>query len=508
MKYLNKYSLFIILSFILGATSCSNFDDMNIDPNKTTKVPASMLCTNTLLRITKYGGDTKAFIAQSALPKYVAYANESQMAEQYNKIGSASFDSYIAFPNIDKMVEYSKGEMYENGYAGVASFAKAYFLYNMTMRMGDIPNTQANQGENNFNPKYDTQESVFISILDKLKEADRAFANAGTTKFPGDPVYDGDTGKWRKATNSFALKVLISLSKKSDITSLNVKTRFSDIITANNLMTSNADNFNTILADDQGKLHPLFDGQKFTSNTMMSSLLVDMLKNLNDYRLFYYAEPSPVKIAAGKAENDMDAYVGVDVEISYDNINAIFNSKDFSGINKRYYLEQAPEPLSLISFAEQQLIIAEAIELGWISGYSKTYYESGVKAALAFIGATKSTYAHTKEINQSYIDNYFTGDATYKATKDERLKQIWTQRYILHFMQDATSSYFEYRRNKYPEFPVNPNTNLNENNKNGFPMRWLYPGVESSTNRANLEEALNTQYDGYDEVNKIMWLLK
>ncbi len=51
-------------------------------------------------------------------------------------------------------------------------------------------------------------------------------------------------------------------------------------------------------------------------------------------------------------------------------------------------------------------------------------------------------------------------------------------------------------------------TSLNENNKNGIPMRWLYPAAEANYNRENLEEALNRQYDGYDEINKIMWILK
>jgi hypothetical protein len=82
------------------------------------------------------------------------------------------------------------------------------------------------------------------------------------------------------------------------------------------------------------------------------------------------------------------------------------------------------------------------------------------------------------------------------------------QRYILNFMQDAEYSYFEYRRNAYPVFPINPATSLNENNKNGLPLRWLYPGSETDYNRENLIEALNIQYDGYDEVNKVMWLLK
>jgi hypothetical protein len=122
--------------------------------------------------------------------------------------------------------------------------------------------------------------------------------------------------------------------------------------------------------------------------------------------------------------------------------------------------------------------------------------------------STKESYAHTMPITQAYIDSYFTGEAAFKATTDEQLKQIWMQTYILRFMQDADFSYFEYRRNKYPEFPINPASSLNENNTSAIPMRCLYPGSETNYNRKNLTEALDRQYDGYDEINKIMWLLK
>ena len=87
--------------------------------------------------------------------------------------------------------------------------------------------------------------------------------------------------------------------------------------------------------------------------------------------------------------------------------------------------------------------------------------------------ATKASYAHGMAINQAYIDGYFTGEAAFKTNETDQLKQIWMQRYILNFMQIAENSFFEYRRNNYPEFPINPATSLNENNKNGIPMRWL-----------------------------------
>ena len=136
------------------------------------------------------------------------------------------------------------------------------------------------------------------------------------------------------------------------------------------------------------------------------------------------------------------------------------------------------------------------------------FSQSGVKAALANIMAVNATYAHTMPITQSYIDGYFTGNAAFKTLAADQLKQIWMQRYLLNFMQDAEFSYFEYRRTGYPAFPINPATSLNENNRAALPLRWTYPSSETNYNRENLVEALKTQFDGFDEINKVMWLLK
>jgi hypothetical protein len=176
-------------------------------------------------------------------------------------------------------------------------------------------------------------------------------------------------------------------------------------------------------------------------------------------------------------------------------------------LNTRYATLPASEPRILLSYGEQQLILAEAVLRGWISGDAKTYYETGVSAALTFVGATDPNFCHGRQITSDYIANYFTGEAAFKTTVDDQMKQIWMQRYLLNFMQDPQFSYFEYRRTGYPVFPVDPSTNLNvENTK--IPMRYLYPTSETDYNIDNLTEALNRQYDGYDEVNKIMWILK
>jgi hypothetical protein len=507
-KIIYKTGTVAILMLILF-TGCSKFEDINTNPDAITQASSSMICTSVILANIKFNGrDAHAYLQPNALAKYLGYANQSQMPTQYNKLENTGFGSMTMLPNIDKMVEYAEGSVMENSYRGIAKFSRAWMFFNTTMQVGDIPYSQTNGGMvGEYRPAYDKQEDVFIGILNELKEADQFFAQGVT--FTGDPTpYNGNPDKWRRASNAFALKVLMSLSKKENVASLDVKNRFAAIVASGYLLEPSTGFLG--LNYSATNMHPMSGtNDLFTSRTDISSLLIDNLKLFGDRRLFYFADPAAIQISGGLTESDWDAYVGADVSISYDELTQLHLQGQFSLINSRYLREAASEPRMMMTYAEQQLILAEARILGWITaGTAQDYYESGVKSALAAIGATNATYAHGMPINTAYINDYFTGEAAFKATTEDQLKQIWMQRYILNFMQNPESSYYEYRRNNYPPFPINPLTNLNENNPNGMPMRWLYPTSETNYNRENLIAALNAQYEGFDEVNKLMWLLK
>lgn len=498
-----------LLLFLFVFVSCDNFDEINTNPDAATNPSPSMICTGVILNNIKFNGrDAIAYLNPNFLSKYLAYSNESQNGMQYNNIGGSSFGDMTILTNVDKMIAASAGNPMEGSYKGVGKFSRAYMFYNLTMQMGDIPYSEANKGESGvFRPKYDSQEKVFIGILDELKEADAFFANGVT--FTGDPTpYNGNTDKWRRANNAFALKVLMSLSKKADVASLNVKGRFAEIVAGGKLLESGTGFLGLVYSTVN--IHPMSGTNSlFTSRTDLSSVLVDNLKTLNDRRVFYAADPSAKQIKAGLTEKDFAAYIGVNPSLDYPTMTAQHLTGAYSLINSRYLKEAASEPRMMVTYAEQQLILAEARIRGWITtGTAKDYYESGVKSALAAMMATLASYAHGMPITQAYIDGYFTGEAAFKANADDQLKQIWMQRYILNFMQDATHSFYEYRRTGHPVFPINPATNLNSNDVNSIPKRWLYPSSETNTNRENLIVALNNQYEGFDEVNKVMWILK
>jgi len=504
-RIIKNIGIFLCLGIFAG---CSNFDEINTNPDTITKSSAAMQCTGVVLSNLAFQSEAKAYLQPNALAKYIGYVNELQMEYQYNLLSNDFFDNMTILPNIDVMVNYATGTPTEGSYRGLAKFSRAYMFYKLTMELGDIPYSEANQGlSNNYAPKYDAQKDVLIGILDELKEADAYFANG--VSFEGDPTpYAGNPDSWRRAGNAFALRILMSLSAKdSEDASLNIKQRFADIVNGGFLLTASTGflglNYTSV------NKHPLWStNDLFTSRTIISSLLIDTLKQLNDRRLFYFAEPAKQMLDAGKTQSDFAAYVGPDVSRPYVDLTNEFLQGMYSALNLRYLQNPTCEPRMMVTYAEQELILAEACIRGWITGNAEDYYKAGVQAALTAQMNTDPSYAHGMAITQAYIDNYFTGEAAFKTTAADQLKQIWIQRYILNFMQDSEESYFEYRRNKFPEFPIDPNTNLNLNDPNAIPMRWLYPSSETNYNRQNLIDALNSQYDGYDEVNKLMWLLK
>ncbi|TAM94114.1 MAG: SusD/RagB family nutrient-binding outer membrane lipoprotein [Chitinophagaceae bacterium] len=509
-KLLIKTGLFFMAGTFLLA-SCNKFDQINTNPNATVTANASLLATDIILQNLQYQGrDAKAYLSDNAASQYIAYGNESMISAQYGDLGSTDFTPMTLIPNANSMLSYAAttGTQMDNSYKGLAKFSEAFMFYYLTMEVGDIPFSQVGEGgSGNIRPAYDLQEQVFKGILNDLQEADEDFANG--TQFAGDPSpYNGNPDKWRRATNSFALKVLISLSNKVNDTALNVESRFAAIVNEGELLQP-ATGF-LGLEYSTVDPHPLSGtNDLFTSRTAISTLVMGNLKALNDRRLFYFADPAPSKITAGLSPSDTAAYVGANVTDSYDDVTNNLLNNVYSLLNSRYLAVQAGDPRIMVSYGEQQLILAEARILGWITtGTAQDYYQTGVTAILQRYLSVDASYVHGMPITQSYINNYFTGDAAFAPDPTDELHQIWIQRYLSEFMQDPISAFFMERRTGYPVFPVNPATSLNITDKNAVPVRWLYPGSELNYNKQNLITALNRQYGGVDDMNAKMWLLK
>ena len=179
-------------------------------------------------------------------------------------------------------------------------------------------------------------------------------------------------------------------------------------------------------------------------------------------------------------------------------------------------------PCIRLGYTDMNFILAEAVERGWITGSAKAYYDKGVRANFEFIRKyfVKFTYADTEydpthgvQITDDYITGYLSGSSktAYKesGSQTDRLHQIWMQSYIASYWHQAFDEYFNYRRNGYPEWPVDPATNMNDRAPDKIPTRYLYPTSEYNYNNENREAAVKAQGWGPEEtINDIMWVIK
>src|SRR5690606_39747407 len=119
-----------------------------------------------------------------------------------------------------------------------------------------------------------------------------------------------------------------------------------------------------------------------------------------------------------------------------------------------------------------------------------------------------AAYHHNRAMDEAYIAAYPASAAVALSGGTEaQLEQVITQKYISLFLQSPLTAFFENRRTGYPAFPINPASNENVPGDK-LPVRWMYPQDEIDYNGENVTEAIERQYNGNDNVNQVMWLLK
>jgi hypothetical protein len=523
----NLKHIFLAVFSLSIASSCSNFEQLNIDPNQPATVSPDMIVTQVLKDSYKFGGNGGFEVSYAnVFCKHTTLCETPANADQYyySNYPFGGFGSYKRLTDLKKMVEFAKGNPAESSYKGLALFMKASYGFSATLSMGDVPYSEAGMAEEGITrPKYDKQADVFAAVLKDFQDAEVLFA-AGKN-FGGDIMYNGNATKWRKLCNAMQLKVIQTMSKKA---TAEQKARFAAIVSANNLMASNLDNFQLVYTNNSNARHPFYNSESRRPFIAVSKLMVDELRNMQDRRLFYFAEPAPYLIKAGKLASDFDAYEGAPTQLSANTLSVNNNKTNgkYSVLNKRYpFLSTAGDPMLKFTYSEQCFIIAEAIEEGWVAGDAKAYYENGVKAILNYymtlaagIGTHNDgttavpiivNHSHGSAITTAYINGYFTGAAAYATagTKADRLHQIWVQRWFLDFFQTNGLNYPQFLRTGYPLFPLDPTTSMNPDDKTVYPKRWKYPTSEQVSNPDNYKTAINS-LGGYDGINVVPWYLQ
>lgn len=487
-----KKIIYILLLMVFTLSSCDNFGDMNTDPNKVLKAHPQVLLTN--ISWTAFGeNDTDPLYAVHCLVQ-----SDGENSEQYYKWTRGSFSYYSNLKNVNKMQEEAT-KINANGYVALAHFFRAWYFYKLTLTFGDIPYSEALKGESsdNYMPVYDTQQSVFAGILSELKMADEMLA-AEKDALEGDIIFKGSAPAWRKAVNAFRLKVLLTLSKRAGDASSTIKTDFASIVASAPLMTSLEDNAQLVYLNQEGNRYPQFNSSGFGSGMYMDSTFVALLAKKKDPRLFTFCTQTKNAQDAGLAIDNFAAYDGGDPAAPYATVNVKAVAGKISKPHARFYSDATNEPQILMGYAEQELILAEAVVRGWITGDAAAHYSNGVKASFKFYETYVSKYA--SYLNATAASAYLTSmevELAPSLSAEQKIQRIVEQRYIASFFQGMWTPFFEYLRTGYPALRRQAGVNV--------PNRWLYPQAEYNNNTVNVQAALQRQFSGQDKTSNAAW---
>nr|WP_289621193.1 SusD/RagB family nutrient-binding outer membrane lipoprotein [Bacteroides intestinalis] len=141
MKYI-KQSLFAFSAIgisIIWNGCTSSFDDLNTNPDATTKVTPALLATKVILdHVKSASSDNNEFMCKRM------FWGEQMDNYQYNRVEKGSFSAIQGLTNAQKMVELAS-ESNKDAYTGLYYYLKGWAFYRTTMDMGDIPYSEALQ---------------------------------------------------------------------------------------------------------------------------------------------------------------------------------------------------------------------------------------------------------------------------------------------------------------------------------------------------------------------------
>ena len=527
----NKLNILVITLAMLLSMSCENtFEQLEVNPNSPTSVPASLVLQG--IESDMFTNTGRPFSAemrwnQFYLSNYNYYAtNEYTWTDATNH--------FITLKNVTKMEEEAlkAGAEVVNPYSAVAKFFKAFFFDQMSKRVGDLPMSEALKGIENINPKYDTQKQVYVQILKLLEDSNSdltALITKGNQTLGGDFYFGGDLKKWQKAVNAFQLRILLSLSKKESDTDLNIKAKFASIV-------GNPSKYPLFGATGESLQYNSNQFNKYPSNPdnfgfdatrqNMSKAYVERLTERKDPRVMITCEPAGSALKAGKLASDFTSYAGAEAGEDLADMSSkagVNNGSDFApGVysfqnRKRYYSNYVGESTFLVGFPEMCFNITEGINRGWASIDGEKWYKQGITASMEFYGIKdgSNTMSYSRTGSRDAADQRtFTIDfkmADYLSQANVKyeagtsgIEKIVTQKYLAFFMNSGMEAYFNWRRTGFPKFYQG----VGNGNSNRIAVRWLYPLSERTTNVENYKAAITSQFAGKDDINEMIWMLK
>jgi hypothetical protein len=495
-----------LLTFqIIWMSACTgDFAEINTNPNSPEVVPSSLLLP-TVIRNTANQIAGQAWGIGNVVMQHTAkiqFTNEDRY--NWGPFGDPYSPFFNNLRDINNIIRIS-GDLNQNNYVGIAKIIRAYNYAFMTDAYGEIPYTEAIQAKDGVNyPKFDSQEAIYEGILQDLREANDLLGSSNEA-VRGDILYGGNVTNWKKFANSLRIRVLMRLSLRKSPASelqqiLSNPSQFP-------IFTGNGDHALLQHLPDVPNQHNLYTTRSGSFDEYRLSKNMELaLKDLNDPRLFAYAQPT-TNSGKGIIGNPED-YQGVPNGLGDEEALQWAGGSNFISRVGFLWACQACTPRAnpvgyqtiLMNYSELQFLLAEAREKGFIStGSAQDFYLNGIRTSFQYYEARYRVINLPQIADVLKIDDAYLTQAkvAYSGTQAEKLQKIGTQKWLALFFS-GLEGWYDWRRTGIPTIIPGPAAFETE-----VPRRFMYPSSVQALNEENYKAAIQRQ--GPDDILTRVW---
>ena len=482
MKRINIQKLAMIpLAAGLLLTGCkrysSDFGDTNVNPGVTGSPLFNALLTNALVATPGYAAQTRGGL-------YCQYFSETQYTDvSLYSIPQINFEGNYSGVLNDLQNIINNGP--NNNMKAVARILKAYVFSTVTDSWGDVPYSQALQG--NGTPVFDRQSDIYTGLLSELTAAvDQLGGSAAIT---GDIVYGGNVAKWQKFGNSLRLRLAMQLSKKYPAAGQYAATQFNAALShPAGVIASNSDNFvvNYPGGNFSSPWWGLYNGRKdFGESNTMTALMA----SLSDGRQTVFGGKTEDQSTSNPDWNQTSS-----LGVPYGRVRAFIDpwtsaNPTWARILRGDKRTQTGSVM-VLSAAESFLIRAEAVERGWTSENLNSMYTQGINASFEQWGLPAPA------------PGYFAQGAVLLGPvgTSTNIRNIAIQQYVAAY-PDGLRGWNIWRRTGWPTLTPAPDAT---NSSRQIPQRYTYGQTTYGSNTANTNAAASA-IGGDNQDTKVWW---
>ncbi|MDX1363773.1 SusD/RagB family nutrient-binding outer membrane lipoprotein [Arenibacter latericius] len=476
-------STILLLSILVGAVSCSDYLDVNDNPNDPPISTPQLTLPVAQASLANLNARSMTYLGQFMAYNWATPSNWSANADfaRYNvttNFFSTIFEtSYVdIFKNLTYIETYEDpaGAIDYSAYKVISATLKGFQYQYLVDLYGDVPYTEANQRGANTTPKYDDAETVYKANIDALTQAANLALNMPEgAEDPGsqDIIFGGHMDEWAAFANTIKLRMLVRLSNTGQDSYIKDQIALINANGAGYIQSDvNANPGYSDASDKQSPFYGYFRNVNTNSQTdrgdftVASDYALDFLVDTNDDRLSrIYAPAQSGGAFKGAPQSTVLPGSG-------------FTSNDLSKVGPGL-LRSADQDQPIMLLTESLLLQAEAIVRGYIPGgdaAAKELYQEAITESYVYLGV---------EDPEDSAESYYTQDlinVNWDSSTD-KIEAIITQKWVALNSTSSIELWIEKTRTGFPaDLPIPVESD------GVRPVRLLYPASEVARNKDNV----------------------